>query len=273
MKQLLFIPLIFSLFLFPSSVYAEKIVKILIVPGHDDKIWGSQYGNVKEADMNLSLGTEIFNLLKKDKRFDVQITRNREGYVPLFDDYFTQQEKEITSFKHKARELIEEKVLGGLFVKKDGVPHIAVKSYMSNVLYGINKWSNENNIDMVLHIHFNDYPRKSAWTKGKYKGFSIYVPEKQMENSTGSILLGKSIHKELLKKYATSTYEKEIGGLIEDQSLIALGSNGTLASSVHAVLVEYGYIYRFGNSNFRSKAYKNMADLTVAGIKNYFFPR
>ena len=255
------------------SVHAEVPIKVLIVPGHDDKIWGAQYGNIKEADMTLALGTQIFNLLKKDKRFEVYITRDSSGYVSTFENYFTQQEKEITSFKQKAKELINEKILGGVFVRKSGVPHVAVKSYMSNVLYGINKWSNENQINAVVHIHFNDYPRKSAWTKGKYKGFAIYVPEKQFENSEESILLGKSIHKELLKKYIASTYEKEVGGLLEDQSLIALGSNGTLNASVLSILVEYGYIYRFGNSNMRKLAYTNMAQLTVAGIKNYFIKK
>ncbi len=271
MKRVVFTILFFSLFSPAFFVYADTPIKVLIVPGHDDKIWGAQYGNIKEADMTLALGSQIFNLLKKDKRFEVYITRDSGRYISTFENYFTQQEQEITAFKQTAKKSFTDKILGGIFVKKSGVPHVAVKSYMSNVLYGINKWSNENKIDMILHIHFNDYPRKTSWTKGKYKGFSIYVPEKQFENSPESILLGKSIHSELLKKYSTSTYKKEIGGLIQDQSLIALGASGTLSKTVRSVLIEYGYIYSFGNTKNRHSAYNNMANLTVSGIKNYFF--
>ena len=40
-------------------------------------------------------------------------------------------------------------------------------------LYGINKWANENDIDIVIHVHFNDYPGRPRTGSGKYSGFSI----------------------------------------------------------------------------------------------------
>ena len=49
-----------------------------------------------------------------------------------------------------------------------------------------------------------------------------------------------------------------------------MGSNGSLIESVRSILIEYGYIYRFGNSKMRHQAYVNMANLTVKGITNYF---
>ena len=44
---------------------------------------------------------------------------------------------------------------------------------------------------------------------------------------------------QLNKKYITSTYKKELGGLVPDQKLIALGSNGTLLPSVRSVFGMY----------------------------------
>ena len=144
---------------------------------------------------------------------------------------------------------------------------------MSIKLYGINKWADENKMDMVLHVHFNDIPRKKKTTIGKYIGFAIYTPESQMANSNESTKLAQSIFLQLSKKYKSSTYKKELGGIVPDQTLIALGAKDTLSESVRSILIEYGYIYQkiFRTSAARNTAYKNMADLTVKGITKYFF--
>jgi len=272
MKRILFIILFLGFFSPIFLVQARTPIKILIVPGHDNEVWGSQYGNTKEADMTLALGARIFNLLKKDKNFEVHITRDSLGYTTEFADYFLTSQADIVAFRKNAKLLRENNIQNGTFIKKENtVPHNMVSESVAMNLYGINKWANDNKMDFVLHIHFNDYPRPNKWTKGKYKGFSIYMPDEQMVNSGESVKLAQNIFTELKKKYAVSTYEKEQGGLIPDQSLIALGSNGTLDASVRSVLVEYGYIYRFGNSNMRRSSYTSMAQLTVQGIKNYFF--
>lgn len=273
MKRLLFILFIFFAILFVANFQASAAspIKILLVPGHDNEIWGAQYGNLKEADMNLVLATKIYNLLKKDKRFKVYITRNSLGYTKEFADYFISQKQEIISFEKDSKQKLQDKINSGNFVEKVDVQHNVATPNMAVKLYGINKWANENKMDAVIHVHFNDYPRENKWTKGIYKGFNIYLPETQMVNSKESTKLAKKIFLQLNKKYTPSTYEKELGGFTPDQSLIALGSNGTLLESVRSILIEYGYIYRFGNNVFRHKAYTNMANLTVTGIKNYFF--
>lgn len=246
-------------------------IKILLVPGHDNEVWGSQYGNIKEADMNLVLANQIFNTFKNDKNFKVYITRDKNGYTKEFAEYFLNKKEDILLFKENAKKKTKENILNGGFIQKINVPHVLVNSEMSLRLYGINKWASENKIDAVIHVHFNDYPRKNKWVKGKYKGFSIYVPEGQMANSSLSLSLAKDIFSQLSKKYAKSTYEKESNGIIPDQSLIALGSNNSLIESTRSVLIEYGYIYRFGDSVMRRKSYKTMSDLTVKGIKDYFY--
>ncbi len=271
-KRLLFATFLLALLFLPNfHVQASSLIKILLVPGHDNEIWGSQYGNIKEADMNLVLATKIYNLLKSDKRFHVWITRDSMGYTKEFADYFSSNKQEIISFEQASKKKLQNKINDGSFVEKIDVQHNVATPNMAVRLYGINKWADENKIDAVIHIHFNDYPRENKWIKGIYKGFNIYMPEGQMVNSVESIKLAKKIFLQISKKYIPSTYEKEMGGLTPDQSLIALGSNGTLLESVRSVLIEYGYIYRFGNSLVRHQMYTNMANLTVAGLKNYFF--
>ncbi len=263
----------FVSFLLPLSfVGAAEPIKILLVPGHDDEVWGAQYGNTKEADMNLSLATNLYNILKKDKRLEVHITRENGGYTKEFADYFSLHREEISAFKEAAKIEMQNRINNGSFVEKANVPHNTATEDTAIKLYGFNKWTNENKIDAVIHIHFNDYPRPNAWMAGKHRGFAVYVPDNQFGNSLESSLLGAYIHTELEKKYITSTYEKELGGLIADQKLIALGSNGTLLPNVRSVLIEYGYIYRFKTKASRERAYVNMAKLTALGIKNYFFP-
>jgi N-acetylmuramoyl-L-alanine amidase len=275
-KKLLLILLIsLVFFLLPIFwVQAALPIKILLIPGHDNEVWGAQYGNTKEADMNLVLATRIFNLLKNDKRFEVYITRDSLGYTTEFADYFTLHRQDIISFEKDSKKKVKDEIDTGTFTLKKSVPHHGVSDDIALRLYGFNKWAGENKIDAMIHIHFNDYPRSNKWKVGQYKGFTIYVPDSQFSNSKKSLQLGKDIFTQLNKKYIVSTYKPEAKGLIPDQKLIAVGANGTLEASVRSVLIEYGYIYQkiFQNTVSRHQAYKTMADLTFQGIKNYFFP-
>ena len=276
MKRILSILILGFVFLAPTHpIYADTIkpIRILIVPGHDNKVWGAQYGKIKEADMNLRLAKELFSILNKDKRFEVFITRNSENYTKEFADYFLNNRSSVITFEKNAKKEQQASVLTGDFIIKEGAPHNGVKSDIALRLYSFNKWANENNIDAMIHIHFNDYPRKHSRTIGKYTGFTVYMPDAQRPNGPESIKLAQSIFTQLKQKYTPSTFPKENGGLISDQKLIALGANGTLNASVLSVLNEYGYIYekKFRYSKTRHQAYKDMATLTVNGIKDYFF--
>jgi len=270
---LFFISFAFCPFLTNASLAVpDAPIRILIVPGHDNKIWGSQYGNIKEANMNLVLATNIYDVLKKDKKFQVFITRDNNGYTKEFADYFSLNKLDIKSFRENSIKEMKDEIISGNFLQKENVQHNPANEDTSIVLYGINKWANENNIDAVIHIHFNDYPRKTKWTIGKYKGFAIYIPDKQFLNAKKSEKLAKNIYTQLSKGYQPSNYEKEKGGLVTDQKLIAIGVGNSLLSSVRSVLIEYGYIYekKFRNIFTRREAYKKMAELTTKGIKNYF---
>jgi N-acetylmuramoyl-L-alanine amidase len=264
---------IFFVPLFKIEASVAKMIKILLVPGHDGEVWGAQYGNIREANMNLVLATQIYNLLKKDKRFDVYITRDSGGYTKEFSDFLTQKDA-ILAFEQNAKKIMNSNIINGDFIPKDNTPHHRVSEDIALRLYGFNKWANENKIDAIIHIHFNDYPRKTKWTIGKYKGFTIYIPDGQLANWKESGQLAANIFLQLNKKYITSTWKPEAGGLTSDQKLIAIGSNNTLDASARSILIEYGYIYekKFRNTATRHQAYRDMSSLTTQGIKNYFFP-
>lgn len=264
---------IFLSFAYPSEAQVAEPIKVLLVPGHDNESWGAQYVNLKEAAMNLAVGRRIYNILKKDQRFEVYVARDSKGYTKEFLDYFTNERANIISFKNDARKEMHAKIQNGTFIEKENPPHNSASEEGAIKLYGFNKWANENGIDAVIHLHFNDYPRPYSWTIGKHKGFVIYMPDGELVNWKESAFLAANIFSQLNKKYTTSTYKEELGGLIPDQKLIALGANATLSQSVRSILIEYGYIYekRFRDYKTRHKAYDDMAELTATGIKNYFF--
>lgn len=264
-----------------KSTKVTKIInpiKILLVPGHDNETVGSQYKYLKETDANLAVATRIFSILKKDKRFKVYITRDNSGAVPgeytkEFADYFVNNKDAILTFKENAKKQAQEKVDSGVFIQKDNVFHASVSPNVALRLYGINKWANDNKMDAVIHVHFNDNPRPNRIKPGTYKGFNIYMPDPQLANWKESGQLAANIYVQLHKKYITSTYPPEAGGMVQDQKLIALGAKDTLNASVRSVLIEYNYIYekRLRTQSTRLLAYKNMSNLTATGIKNYFF--
>ena len=270
---LFFLLAVFLVPIFKANANLVVPIKILLVPGHDKAVWGARYGNTKEADMTLALATKIYDTLKQDKRFDVHITRDQKGYTAEFAN-FLEQKDAILTFQQNAKKLMQGEIASGGFVKEiNPPPHHSVSEDIALRLYGFNKWANENKMDAVVHVHFNGYPLPSKWSIGKYQGFTIYYPDKQFANAKGSLDLATSIFTQLHKKYTTSNYKPEAGGLTSDQELIAVGAYGTLDASIRSVLIEYGYIYekKFRTKSAREQSYKNMASLTVAGLDNYFF--
>jgi len=145
----------------------------------------------------------------------------------------------------------------------------SVSSEIAFRLYGINKWANENDVDIVLHIHFNDYPRRTG-RAGDHTGFSIYVPERQYGNAEASKDLARTLFDELKNTIGPSTLPLERDGIIEDQELIALGANGSLKGA--SVLIEYGYIYepQYVYASTRSPMMQELAFQTYRAVKKHF---
>jgi len=270
--------LLYSLSLLPQEVSAKNTVnknkkdtpkiRILIVPGHDKENYGSQFKKTREEKLNLLLANHLFKLMKKNDHFETFITRDKLGYTPEFKNYFGKNEQAIQDFITTLKTNYKELVLSEKITTVRKVPHINAKPDVVQTLFGINKWVNENKIDLVLHIHLNDYPRKKAKKPGKYTGFTVYYPEKQLINHEISAKIAKHIFKNLKKKFKPSNYKKENGGLVEDQLLIAMGAKQSLNPKTAAVLIEYGYIYepRFQ----KQKTLDQLAEVTYKSLAKYF---
>lgn len=266
---------------FPERISPEELIqkyksneniKILIVPGHDDESWGASFNGVKEAELNLEVGGNLLNYFKSDEHFEAFTSRDKDGYTADFQNYFQKQYSLILEFRKYWQTVFRGAVKKGLVEEKILDYHGTASNEISLKLYGINKWANDNKIDIVIHLHFNDYPGRRAGRVGKYSGFSMYVPESQLPNARASRELALSIYNQLKKYLEPSDLPIEKDGIIEDQELIAIGSNASL--NAVSVLIEYGYIYepQFTHNATRPYLMRELAFQTYMGVKKYFEP-
>ncbi len=241
------------------EIPAPEPFRVLLVPGHDVKTGGTYYKGLYERDVAVTVAEKIAAELSTTS-YDVMIARNTEAWHPTLEKYFTDHEDEIIAWKSDLQMKSKERLSSG---EKKFVPdmadHSEVDKRTSVQLYGINKWANENDIDLVLHIHFNGSGDRS------HTGFTVFIPESQHVNSTTSRAIAQYIYDELK---TTFTPESSLP-LLEDQSLIALGASDTLEKP--AVLIEYAYIYEtmLQEPAQREKTLTDMAARTVAGILAY----
>lgn len=245
-------------------------IKLLIVAGHDDESGGTEFRGVKESKINAELAENLQEFLKSNDKFDTTLVRDKNGYNPVFLNYFNKERESIKEFMTKQKETMSELVRAGEISMAEGVIHNSAPAETALKLYGINKWANENNIDIVLHIHFNDYPTRRYGKEGKYSGFAIYVPEAQYSNAKASREVAEPIYCQLAKFYPVSDFLQEQDGIVEDQKLIAIGAHNTLDSV--GMLIEYGYIYesQFLNEKIRKSAIRELAFQTYVGLVNFF---
>lgn len=266
----------FSQRITPEEIKLSHQIKpttVLVVPGHDKDSFGALYNTIREADVTLPLGRDIFDFFNDDPAFDALVLRDENGeYTEWFQKYMDNEESAIRDFRSFARILMNVAFERGGVEKKNIVEHNPAADNTSLNLYGINKWANEHGVDIVIHVHLNDYPRRPRYGPGKYSGFSIYVPESQFPNATASIDIAKSVKKSLERYIAITNFPDEQGGIVPDQELIAIGSNATRDGV--SLLIEYGYIYepQFQDKLLRDALFREMAYQTYVGIKHYFEP-
>lgn len=245
--------------------YNEKRLKVLIVPGHDNEDSGAEYRGTKEADLNLAIAAELYKLLSADKHFIVSSTRdfNSGEYTKTFSNFFQSEKNQILTFRNEKKSIFDYFLKSGELTSKTIVNHNFAPSEVALRLSGINLWANENNIDLTLHIHVNDYGGRKYNQYGVYHGLSIYVPESQYPNSRASKELAQSLFSDLKKSIPASNMPEEKDGVIEDQELIAIGSYASRDGA--AVLIEYGYIYD-------KHSPIELAERTYDGLINYLEP-
>jgi N-acetylmuramoyl-L-alanine amidase len=244
-------------------------IKILLVPGHDLDFPGAVYEDITEQEINLELANALKGFLEEENAVKVYITRDSHGYKHEFEKYFEDNVDKINRFRAAYKALNQEQIWSGDMEEIQGVDHNTVSGEVAYRLYGINKWANDNEIDIVVHVHFNDYPGRRG-VGGKYNGFSIYIPQRNYRNHDSSLYIANKVRDTLNDFVLESNLPVEEDIIIEDTHLIAVGASNTLDSA--SVLVEYSYIYEPQIVDRRSReiVLREMAYKTYLGLKDVF---
>lgn len=264
---------------FPTTPTAEQLqvkyeaagaggpkVKVLIMPGHEPDFGGTELGALKERDIAVEIANDLATHLGTDARLEVFVARDTEAWAPEIAEYFEEEWKNIERFVASARRAMN------LLIRRESieersfeVAHNTAATDVALRLYGINRFANEREFDIAVHLHLNDNPGAT-----NHSGFAVYVPDNQYGNAASSKVLGTAIANELNQFSASSTLAIENYGVVEDQSLIALGSRGT--ADFASVLIEYGYIYenKISNDAARPAVLDDFAYQTYRGVRNFF---
>lgn len=254
-----------------AAKYAAGDFRLLIVPGHDTEFSGAQFGRLKEADLNLALAERLAFYLTPDEKLKIFTTRDWSSgdYRPEFLDYFAREREAIRSFRARLRAQFVALVKAGAVTETVVVSHNFAPAEAAIRLYGLNKWANEQGIDLTLHLHFNDDAERPPARAGRYRGFAIYIPEAQLPAHHFGRELGERLKQKLSLAAPVSNLPLEAAGVIEDQELIAVGANGSRERA--SLLIEYGYLYepQFLNPAARAAALETLARRTAEGIKDY----
>lgn len=253
------------------NAQSAKKVRILIVPGHQPDTGGTEFNDVYERDIVVDIADALATLLSQNSRYDVIVSRTKLVWNPILQTYFDTQATEILTLV-QSQKLQMQKYLaeGSILPEDEQVYHNKTAPYTALQLFGINKWASENNIDITLHLHLNDYAGRRKNKAGKYDGFTIYVPDSQYSNAEASRSIAEAIAVRLNAYHATSTLPQEDDGVVPDQWLIATGANNTANNA--ALLIEYGYIYepQFQKSSVRQMAVDEYAYETYLGLQDFF---
>jgi len=254
----------------PQSTEAPK-VRILIVPGHEPGYGGAEYRDLKERIMTVELGQHLATFLKNDPHYQVFITRDSSDWMPEFVTYFHDHWDDIVAWERaSAADMVHSISVGKTTHAISVVRHNTAPKEVAYRLYGITKWANENDIDITIHIHFNDDTEHPSGQPGTHTGFAIYIPEHQYANGTTSRAVAEAVLKRLQKYNPVSDLNGESSGIVEDPDLIAIGANNTADAA--SVLIEYGYIYepQFADTQTRSVAITDLAYQTYLGLEDFF---
>lgn len=245
-------------------------IRILLVAGHEPTYGGAEYHTLKERTMALTVSQYLKNYFVDNPNFEMVTVRDTNGWNPIFSDYFAHNATATKNFYLTHMAAMADKVASGEVTPVVGVPHNKAPEEVALHLYAMSKWANEQHIDLIIHLHFNDAPRPDVSVPGPYSGIALYVPERQYGNAGPSLAIAKTIFPYLLTLSGTSTLPTERGGIIEDQELIALGKYNTL--TVPSLLIEYGYIYenKFQNPVTLDNVLKNYAAVTYQGVADYY---
>jgi len=123
------------------------------------RLWWAEFGKVKERDMAVDLGNYLVGFFENNNHYNVAVTRDKQNWNPTFANYFATNWDSIVAFVADQKSQMQSLMNVGAVKTVSGAYHSVASQDVALRLYGINKWANENNIDIEIHIHFNDYPR------------------------------------------------------------------------------------------------------------------
>lgn len=243
-------------------------IKIFVVAGHDNSTWGGKFMMIKEVELNRILATDLYNLFLADPLFEPTKNQENGDYIPELARYFKDNEEKIVAYRKERKEAFK-KEAELADVSEDEEIHNPVSVDVANKLYGTSMWADEKGFDVMIHVHFNDYPGRPKNKAGKYSGFVMYAPSPNLKNGEKSIPLARAIYDELAKFQPKSNLPVQKAGLIESNELIALGARNSL--STPSVLIEYAYIAEPRLQGVgREAVIKDMAYQTYVGIKSFY---
>lgn len=246
-------------------------VRVFIMPGHEPGYGGAEYRTLRERDIVVSIATELRRFLEDDGAYEVVMGRDASGWNPTLKSYLDSNVGAIELWRADQARIMKQLVgEGAIEVVEEGVPHAAAPKEVANRLYGINKWIGENDFDLAVHVHVNDYGSRRHNRPGEFSGYAIYVPESQYSNSAAARMVAESVSARLDDFLAQSNAKREAGGVVEDQELVAVGRYNT--ADVPSILIEYGYIYepQFQDASVRTLALREYAYQTYLGLRDFF---
>ncbi|TSC81680.1 MAG: hypothetical protein G01um101419_771 [Parcubacteria group bacterium Gr01-1014_19] len=245
--------------------YKKDKITVLVIPGHINSLrTGASFRGINERELTKQAADKLVELLRLDPKFSVFTFTDVEPYFQYPD--------KIKEFRREAYQNSRALSDKGIVSKNQTVQHVSIPNDDSLILYGINKWARDHNIDIVIHLHFNDYPRPYRRLPGEYTGFAIYIPERQLFNHHSSAAVAEAVAGRLKDYFPVSDYPPESAGLVEDQDLIAVGSPSAFYGA--ALLIEYGYLYevQYIDPELRPLAIQELTHQTYLGLKNFFDP-
>ena len=250
------------------SSSTEK-ARILIVPGHEPDYGGAQFTSIYERNLVVEIGQDLQQYLQANNNYQVFITRDTQSWNPTFTDYFNNNWNAIIAWEKTARQ--NASALASLGTQTaPPVDHNSAPANVALRLFGITKWANENSIDLMIHLHLNDYPGHSSRVPGKYSGLVIYIPAQQYANNPTTKAVADAMFRRLSLYNPISNLPVESGGIIDDPELIAVGVGNSADAA--SMLIEYDYVYQpqFVNPKVRSLALKDLAYQTYLGLQDFF---
>lgn len=250
--------------------YEDGKIRILIAAGHEPGYGGAVYQGVYEREIVTDIADELEGLLEANPNYEVIVTRDDSAWNKSLDKYFDKNEKKIAKFVSTQKKKMEKLLKKGT-VKDAAEGHgVAAPTDVALRLYGINKWANENKIDLVVNLHINDAPDHGPDQPSQHHGYAIYVPDSIFGNSKTAKALGNDIADRLDALSDVSTNTQERAGVVPHREFIAIGAYGTL--NVPSVLIEYGYITepRFTLVEHREQVTEDTAYQTYLAIQDFF---